>query len=88
MDKKFAYTINGTDFIEIYELAIKLAKVKGKKPGEDIGEEFMEASKQLGKEKSINFIGQTNQDIDLLSGNLREQGIKVLNLNEELRKKK
>jgi len=32
-------------------------------------------------------LGETEKDADLLTGDLREEGLKVLNLNEEQRKR-
>lgn len=40
---------------------------------------------KLVDDKKAKFIGTTNLDGDLISGNLREQGIIVRNLNEERR---
>lgn len=83
--KQLAYTISFDDFMEIYEEVIKLARLRGKKPGEDIGQEFMEVA--YTNKKKVKYLGKTEQDIDMLTGNLRENGLRVLNLNEELRKK-
>lgn len=83
-NENFVYLVSGQDFTEIYDDAIKLAKKRGKKIGDNIGQEFMEIAKK--KNKKIKCLGQTLMDSDLLTGNLREQGIKVLNLNEEKRK--
>lgn len=73
------------DVLIVYEEAIELAKQHNKKEGDDIGEEFFEIMKQ--KNLSADYLGcAENIDADLLSGNLRENGIYVRNLNEELRK--
>jgi hypothetical protein len=42
---------------------------------------------KLTKENKAKFLGVTEMDGDLLTGNLRENKIKVLNLNEEQRRK-
>ena len=74
------------ELIRIYEEAIKLGKERGKKVGDDLGKEFFEILKKKGKK--IEFLGIPNQDSDLITGNLREKGIKILNLNEEMRRNK
>lgn len=66
--------------LEVYELA----KQRGKKPGDDISKEFLE----IMKKKNIKPIGTTDKDIDLLAGDLREEGKKVLNLKEIERRNK
>jgi len=71
--------------IEVYEEAIKLAQSHGKKVGERFDEEFWEVAKQKGL--VTQEIAKTEQDIDMITGNLRESGCKVINLNEEMRKK-
>jgi hypothetical protein len=38
---------------------------------------------RLVEEKKAKFIGTTTQDIDLLVGNLREDGFKIKNLKEK-----
>jgi hypothetical protein len=63
-------------YLEICELAMK----NGKKAGDNIEEEFMEILKQ--KPQEFTYLGSTNQDLDLLCGNLRERGLKILNLAE------
>jgi len=61
---------------EIYELAL----AHGKKAGESMQEEFDEVRKR--HPDKFQCLGQTEQDIDLITGNLREEGKRVLNLNE------
>ena len=68
--------------MEVFNLALK----HGKKAGDNIQDEFLEIYKQK-KDKFI-LIGCTEQDIDMLAGNLREDGKKILNLNEINRRKK
>jgi hypothetical protein len=69
-------------YIEIMEEAIKLGKERGKKEGDNIEQEFFEIAAKLGKMEKIQHLGQTEKDIDLLSGNLRENGLKVFNIKE------
>jgi len=82
----FAYSISAEDLIKIYPEAIELAKKNGKKTGEDFGTELFEIAKKYNIK--IDGIGETDQDAGLLTGNLRENGKKVLNLNEEMEKRK
>ena len=77
MTKKNMFLINDIDFLlKVYDLA----REHGKKPGESIQEEFEELLKQ--NPEAVTLMGTTEEDIDMLSGNLREQGIKVTNLSE------
>jgi hypothetical protein len=71
--------------VEIYEEIIKLAMSHGKKEGDSMQEEFEEVKK---RHSEIQLIGCTDKDIDQLTGDLREEGKKVLNLNEIERKRK
>jgi len=70
--------------IEQYLEIIELAKQHGKKEGDSMQEEFNEIMKKY----KIKSLGTTNKDIDDLTGDLRENGIKVLNLKEIERRKK
>jgi hypothetical protein len=74
-------------YIEIIEEAIKLGKERGKKEGENIEVEFFEVAKKKGKLNNIKHLGQTEMEKDLLIGNLREEGIKIFDLDEEKRRK-
>ena len=74
-------------YIEIMEEAIILGKERGNKEGENIEQEFFEVAKKLDKLNNIKHLGQTEMDKDLLLGNLREEGIKIFNLDEEKRRK-
>jgi hypothetical protein len=74
-------------YIEIMEEAIKLGKERGKKKGDNIEVEFFEIAKKLGKLNNIKHLGQSEQDKDMIIGNLREEGIKILDLDEEKRRK-
>jgi hypothetical protein len=79
--KKLVWLTDIDTTLEIFELALK----HGKKPGESMQEEFIEIYKQ--KKEKFQLIGCTEQDIDMLTGNLREEGKKILNLNEIERRK-
>ena len=74
-------------YIKIMEKAIILGKEKGKKEGEDISAEFFEIAKKQGKLNNIKHLGQTEMDKGLITGNLREEGLKILDLDEEKRRK-
>jgi len=78
---------NVEDFLEIYEEAYKLAKERGKQEGEDFSVEFFEIAAKLGKMEKIQHLGQTEMDKGLITGNLREKGIKIIDLDEEKRRK-
>ena len=74
-------------YIEIMEEAIKLGKERGKKEGDNIEVEFFEIAAKLGKMEKIQHLGQTEMDKGLITGNLREEGLKILDLDEEKRRK-
>jgi len=74
-------------YIEIMEEAIKLGKERGKKEGDNIEQEFFEIAAKLGKMEKIQHLGQTEMDKGLITGNLREEGLKILDLDEEKRRK-
>ncbi len=78
----FMYSITAEDLLKIYPEAIELAKKNGKKPGEDFGKEFSEIAKKYNI--NITPLGSTEMDAGLITGNLRENGLKVKNLNEEM----
>jgi hypothetical protein len=67
--------------LEIYELA----KSRGKKAGENCQEEFDEILKK--KPERFTYIGDSEQDLDMIGGNLRENGLKILNIKEIERRK-
>lgn len=71
--------------ISIYLEIVKLAQEHGKKPGDSMQEEFLEILKK--KRKEIEYLGNTDKDKDLLLGDLREEGLKIFDLDEERRKK-
>lgn len=78
---KSAYILNN---IEAYFLIVERAQSHGKKVGESMQEEFQEVLKE--HPEWFEFLGAGEVDVDLLAGNLRESGLKVLNLNEVARK--
>lgn len=82
----FAYSISAVDLIKIYPEALDLAKKNGKQPGEDFGTELFEVAKKYNIK--IDGLGETPQDGAMMTGNAREDGLKVLNLNEEMEKRK
>lgn len=76
------FVLNDTRaLILMYQLGFK----NNKKPGEGLAEEALEVSKR--HPDWITIIGKTEMDADMLAGNLREEGKKVLNLNELKRQK-
>ena len=74
------WSLNIDEVLEIYEIARK----NGKKSGDSIEKEL----KEYMKGKNRKPIGMINQDMDQLTGNLREKGMKILNLKESERRKK
>lgn len=76
MNNKLVWQTDVETMMEIFDLALK----HGKKTGDNIQDEFIEIYKQ--KKEKFQLLGCTDQDIDLLAGNLREEGKKVINLNE------
>jgi len=76
------------DYIKIMEEAIILGKERGKVEGENLEVEFFEIAKKKGMIHKIQYLGQTDKDIDLLTGDFRENGLKIINLQEEERKRK
>lgn len=63
-------------YLSIYDLAVK----NGKKPGDSMQSEFEEIRKL--HPEWFQLIGNTVEDVDKLTGELREKGIKVLNPHE------
>ena len=74
------WRITMEQYMEVINLAIK----HGKKEGDSMQEEFIEIKKKY----LLTPIGTTDKDLDQLTGELRENGKKVLNLNEIERRKK
>jgi predicted ATP-grasp superfamily ATP-dependent carboligase len=85
MNNLFSMSIS--DYIEIMEEAIILGKERGKKEGDDLTQEFFEIAAKKNKLEKIKHLGQTEMDKGLIVGNLREEGIKILDLDEEKRRK-
>lgn len=80
--KKALWTIDINTYMDV----VHLAKNHGKKIGDNMQSEFEEILKT--KKDKIKLLGITETDIDLLAGNLREHGVKVLNLKEIERKRR
>ncbi len=80
------WMLTAEDILLVYEEAVELAKQRGKKSNDNINNEVIELLIKKGKVPK--YLGNTEKDTDQLTGDLREEGIKVLNLNEEERKKK
>jgi hypothetical protein len=66
--------------MDAYLLMYDKAVAHGKKPGDSMQEEFQEVLKE--HPEWFDFKGTTEDDIDVITGNLREQGKKIFNLNE------
>jgi len=66
------------DYVDAMEMAYKA----GVKPGES----FLKYMIIVCKERNRRPIRIMEEDIDMVTGNLREEGLKILNLNEEIRK--
>lgn len=82
LSMNYIWNITIDDYLE----TIALAKKNGKKPGDRMDEEFLEIMKKKGKKK--NPIAKTEKDSDMLTGELRESGLKVFNLEEWKRQRK
>lgn len=82
MEKKTMFMADIDTIFEVFELA----KAHGKKAGDNIQSEFDEILKK--KPEKFKCLGTTDQDSDMLTGNLREKGLKIVNLNEIERRKK
>ncbi len=82
MKKYLAWSIDPKTALEIFNLA----EQHGKKAGDSMQAEFLEIYKK--KPNKFKLLGATDQDIDMIAGNLREEGKKILNLNEIDRRKK
>jgi hypothetical protein len=77
------WSISLDDYLTIMEEAILLGKERGKKEGDNLEIEFFEVAKKKGLLNKIKHLGTTELDKDLLCGNLREEGLKILNLGEK-----
>ena len=76
------WSINIDDYLTIMEEAIILGKERGKKEGDNLEQEFFEIAKKKGLLDKVKHLGKTDKDIDLIAGNLREEGLKILNMKE------
>lgn len=81
-ENKHIFMFDLDTYLEIVELAQK----HGKKVGDSMQEEFEEILKK--KKYKFKHLGTTNKDKDLLAGELREEGLRVLNLDELKRREK
>lgn len=81
MAKNLVFTIKS---IDAYFEVINLALSHGKKPGDSMAEEFAEVAEK--HPDWFEVLGTTDQDIDQITGDLRENGKKVLNINEVQRR--
>jgi len=82
------WTMTITDYLTIMEEVIVLGKERGKKTGDNLEQEFFEIAKKKGMTDKIKHLGTIDKDSDLLTGDLREEGFKIINLKEEERKRK
>jgi hypothetical protein len=85
--KNNLWTMSIDDYLTIMEEAIVLGKSRGKKEGDNLEQEFFEIAQEKGLIDKIKHLGQTEMDKDLLIGNMREEGLKILDLDEEKRRK-
>jgi hypothetical protein len=76
------FTMNIEDYLTIMEDAIILGKERGKKKGDNIEQEFAEIAQKKGLLNKIKHLGTTDKDMDLLCGDLREEGLKIINVKE------
>ena len=72
--------------LEAYLTVYELALANGKKPGESMQEEFESVSKE--HPEWFEFIGDSELDADMLTGEFRDRGLKVINIQEIDRGKK
>lgn len=84
-NKELKYNVFLVDADILMEV-IELAKKNGKKYGDSMQEEFDIVLKKYPEK--FEFLGATKDDVDMLAGNLREKGLKILNLKEADRRKK
>lgn len=80
--KQILYMTDVSTMIEVYELA----KERGKKSGDNIQAEFIEIMSK--KQDKFKILGTTDKDIDMLTGELRDRKMNVLNLKEIDRRQK
>jgi hypothetical protein len=80
-----AFMINPGCFNKAIVLAMQLAYKNGKSAGDGMAEELNEVARR--HPEWVEFLGNTEADADKITGDLREEGMKVLNIEEEKRKK-
>lgn len=84
--KKIVWSLD----LELVIEAMELAQANGKKKGDSFEDELMEVIKarfDKGDYKSAKVLGSTDLDSDMLTGELRDRGMKVFNMSEELRRR-
>lgn len=74
------YSLTVDQYLELMDLAI----LNGKVAGELMDEEF----EVIVNKYNLKPIGSTELDLDMLTGEMRDSGIKVTNINELERQKK
>jgi predicted CopG family antitoxin len=80
------WMLTAEDIELVYDEAKALASQRGKKAGDSFTDEIIELL--IKKGKKLEYLGSTEKNIDVITGDLRESGIKVHNLNEEERRRK
>jgi hypothetical protein len=82
---KFMWMMNPPYVVKAMTLAVQIACKNGRK---NWMPDFWEFAEVYARHPEwIEPLGATDQDIDLMVGNLRENGLKVRHINEEFRKK-
>lgn len=76
------FILDISTYLEIMEDAIILGKARGKTEGDNIEQEFAEVAQKKVLLNKIKHLGTTDKDADLLCGDLREEGLKIINLKE------
>ncbi len=71
--------------IETVTEIIELAQLHGKNPGDSMQVEFEEILRKKGNK--FQLLGETDKDVDMITGELREERKRVLNIKEIDRKK-
>ena len=82
MKKHLAWLVDPDAILEI----IELAQQHGKKEGDNMQAEFEEILKK--KPDKFKLLGATDKDVDMITGELRERGKRILNIKEIDRRKK
>ena len=66
-------------------LAMRYAKFQGVKPGESFTKQLAEVIQR--HPEWLDKVEECDKDVDLMTGDMREKGKKVFNLNEYMRQK-